>query len=76
MLCPVVRSIIFGAPLLGVNFRCESLCFRLFIHSVGTKSLYKLLGKLFHLLCHFSRVNFEFSVLMPDVVILHVSPRV
>ena len=49
MLCPVFRCIIFDAPLLDVNFKCESFCFRIFIHSVGTKSLYKLLGELFYL---------------------------
>ena len=76
MLCPVFRRIIFGVPLLDVNFRCKSLCYMLFIHSVGTKSLYILLGKLSYLLCHFLWVKFEIFVLMSDVVMLYVGSRV
>ena len=40
----VFRPIIFDIPLLNVNFRCEGLCFMFFIHSIGTKYLYTLLG--------------------------------
>ena len=69
-LCPVFRHIIFDAPLLNVNFRCKNLCFRLFIHSIGTKSLDILLGELSYLLWHFLWVNFEFSVLMSDIVVI------
>ena len=52
------------------------VCFRLFRHSVGTKSLYILLGELSHLLCHFIWVNFKFPVLMYNVVMLYVASRV
>ena len=75
MLYPAFRCIICDSPLLDVNFRCEILCFRLFIHSVGTKgtrSSHTLLGELLYLLCHFLRVNFKFSVLMSDVVMLYM----
>ena len=51
MLCPVFRCVIFDAPVLNGNFRCESLCFMLFIHSVSTKSLYILLGEVSHFHC-------------------------
>ena len=67
---------IFRALPLHANFRSESLCFRLFIQSIGTKSLYTLLDELFHLLCHFLKDNFEFFVLISDVNMLYVSSTV
>ena len=38
--------------------------------------MYILKGELSHLLCHFLWVNFEFSLLMPDVVMLYAGSRV
>ena len=67
---------IFCGLLLDANFRSESLCFRHFVKSIGTKSLYTLLDELFHLLCHFLKDNFEFFVLISGVVMLCVSSTV
>ena len=38
--------VIFEAPILDVNLRCASLCFKLFIQSVGTVFIYVILDNL------------------------------